>query len=271
MRGISRHSLIRPLHAELPHGAPFNVLTLAQKGVSAKQAARYVESGWLIRLGHGVYAYPADRLEATGCILLLQNKVAGLHVAGKSALSLQGVRHNLENRESWILWGDQRFALPAWFSSRFPARYTHSRLFDWKHGTLNQETIMTPIGSTDQLKVSVPERAILELLSEVGIHQGLEEARNLFDGLRNLRTPILGQLLSCCTSVKTVRLFLSWARETEVVNTEQLLNEHKVNTGSKSRWIGRMKDGTLLTLKNHEYELYRHSAPPAESSSGYLC
>jgi len=252
MRGISRHSLIRPLHAELPHGAPFDVQILAHIGVSAKQAARYVESGWLVRLGQGVYAYPADKLEAQGCILLLQKKANGLHVGGKSALALHGVRHNLEARESWILWGDQRFTLPIWFTSRFPARYIHSRLFDWKHGALNDATITTPVGSTDHLKVSVPERAILELLSEVGIHQDLEEARNLFDGLRNLRVGVLGRLLSCCTSVKTVRLFLSWARETEVVDTEQLLREHSVNTGSKSRWISRLKDGTLLTLKNHE-------------------
>jgi hypothetical protein len=102
----------------------------------------------------------------------------------------------------------------------------------------------------ENLKVSVPERAVLELLSQVGIHQDLEEARNLFDGLRNLRTELLGRLLACCTSVKVVRLFLTWARETSVVDVDQLLKEHKIKAGSKSRWITRLKDGTLLTLKN---------------------
>jgi len=251
MRGTSRHSLIRPLHRDLPHGAPFDVATLAAMGVSAKQAARYVESGWLIRLGQGVYAFPSDKLDASGCILLLQKKVTGLHVAGKSALALQGVRHNVGVRATWVLWGDQRFTLPEWFTTRFPARYVHSKLFDWKRTSLNQETITTPVGSIEHLKVSVPERAVLELLSEGGIHQDLEEARNLFDGLRNLRTDVLGQLLSCCTSVKTVRLFLSWARETELLDVDQLLQKYKVKAGSKSRWISRLKDGTLLTLKPH--------------------
>jgi hypothetical protein len=102
----------------------------------------------------------------------------------------------------------------------------------------------------EHLKVSVPERAVLELLSEIGTHQDLEEARNLFDGLRNLRSDILGRLLACCASVKTVRLFLSWARETGIVDVDQLLKTHKISTGSKSRWISRMKDGTLLTLKH---------------------
>jgi hypothetical protein len=251
MRGTSRHSLIRPLHTELPHGAPFDVATLATKGVSAKQAARYVESGWLIRLGQGVYAFPSDKLDVLGCILLLQKKVTGLHVAGKSAMALHGVRHNVRVRETWVLWGDQRFTLPEWFTARIPARYIHSKLFDWRHLSLNQDTITTPVGNLEHLKVSVPERAVLEMLSEVGIHQDLEEARNLFDGLRNLRTDVLGELLSCCTSVKTVRLFLFWARETGLLDVDQLLKNYKVKAGSKSRWMSRLKDGTLLTLKPH--------------------
>ena len=250
MRGISRHSLIRPLHASLPHGAPFDVHVLKDQKISPKQAARYVESGWLVRLGQGVYAFPSDKLDAPGCILLLQKKSHGLHVGGKSALALHGVRHNLGARESWTLWGDRRFILPEWFTSRFHAQYTYFRLFSWKAASLNSDTISTPVGVLDNLKVSVPERAILELLFEAGTREDIEEARNLFEGLRNLRTEVLGHLLNSCTSVKTVRLFLSWARETGVVDVEQLLKAHKIPTGSKSRWISRMKDGTLLTLKH---------------------
>ena len=250
MKRADRHSLIKNLHATIMHGAPFDVEALAVQGVSAKQAAHYVKSGWLVRLGHGVYAYPYDTLDAPSCILLLQKKSPGLHVGGKSALDLHGVRHNLALRKNWILWGERRFILPEWFTSRFNARFVHTPLFAWKPHSLNAETISTPEGTLQNLRVSVPERAILELLSEVGTHQDLEEARNLFDGLRNLRIEILGRLLASCTSVKTIRLFLTWARETGVVDVDQLLRSHKIKSGSKSRWITRMKDGTLLTLKN---------------------
>ena len=85
-------------------------------------AAYYAQSGWLIRLGQGIYAFPTDELDAHGAIKLLQGRVAGMHVAGKSALALQAVRHNLAARERLVLWGDVRFALPTWFTSRFPAR-----------------------------------------------------------------------------------------------------------------------------------------------------
>src|SRR3546814_44129 len=109
-------------------------------GVSPKLAARYAESGWLVRLGHGVYAYPNDNFDASGALRLLQERVAGLHIGGKSALALQGVRHNLAYREALVLWGEARFALPAWFTTRFPARYVNARLFDWPDDDLASKT-----------------------------------------------------------------------------------------------------------------------------------
>lgn len=249
--GSLTQSLIKRVQTELPRSAPFDLAALQRLGVSAKLAAYYAESGWLTRLGQGVYAFPSDDLNPHGAVKLLQSRVGGLHVAGKSALALQGVRHNLAPREELVLWGDGRFVLPNWFKSRFPARYVAARLFNWPNEGLPKQTLTTPPGVTEGLNVSVPERAVLEMLYEVGTHQGLEEARNLFDGLRNLRTGVLVQLLLCCTSVKVVRLFLTWARETRVVDVDALLQQHALPVGSDKRWMSRLRDGTLLTLKPH--------------------
>lgn len=246
-----RHALIKKLQTSLPRGMPFDLATLERIGVSAQLAAHYAESGWLDRLGQGVYAFSGDTLNAHGGIKLLQTRVTGLHVAGKSALSLQGVRHNLATREAVVLWGDVRFALPAWFTSRFPSRYVSARLFNRPDSTLADNSLTTPPGVADGLRVSVPERAVLELLYEVGTHQGLEEARNLFDGLRNLRKDVLGELLQSCTSIKTVRLFLTWARETSLVDVDALQQHYTLPVGSNKRWITRLKDGSLLSLKPH--------------------
>lgn len=119
---------------------------LARGGVSPPLAARYAESGWLVRLAQGVYAFPKDDFGVYGALMFLQQRVPGLHIGGKSALALQGVRHNLVGREPLVLWGDVRFALPDWFTSRFPARYVHARLFDWPDAMLPARTVVTPAG-----------------------------------------------------------------------------------------------------------------------------
>ncbi len=244
-----RHTLIKNLQTSLPRGMPFDLAALERIGVSAQLAAHYAESSWLDRLGQGIYAFAGDTLTAHGAVKLLQTRVTGLHVGGKSALALQGVRHNLARQETLVLWGDARFTLPEWFTSRFPSRYVAAQLFGTLEAGQLAKSLTTPPGVSDGLRVSVPERAVLELLYDVGTHQGLEEARNLFDGVRNLRKDVLGGLLQSCTSVKTIRLFLTWARETSLVDVEALRRDYVLPVGSEKRWISRMKDGQLLSLQ----------------------
>ncbi|WP_075257967.1 type IV toxin-antitoxin system AbiEi family antitoxin domain-containing protein [Herbaspirillum camelliae] len=247
----SRHQVIKRLQAELPRGAPFDLAILNQFGVSPQLAAHYVDAGWLVRLAQGVYAYPNDDFSVYGALLFLQKRGLGLHVGGKSALAWQGVRHNLGSGEALVLWGDSRFSMPAWFNERFPARYVHARLFDWPDDALAQKTLTTPPGMPEGLLVAAAERAVLELLYDAGVKQSLEEARNLFDGLRSPRKDVIGRLLACCTSVKTVRLFLTWARETKVVDVDALLAQYAVRTGSTKRWMSQLNDGTVLSLRPH--------------------
>lgn len=246
----SRHNLIKRVQSDLSRGAPFDLDTLGELGVSPKLAADYAKNGWLVRLAQGVYAFPNDDFSVYGALLFLQRHVTGLHVGGKSALALHGIRHNL-GRDTLVLWGDTRYALPAWFTSRFPARYVYANLFNWPATDLPVKTLGTPPGLPDHLCVAVAERAVLEMLYDTGTRQSLEEARNLFDGLRSPRKELLGQLLACCTSVKTVRLFLTWARETQVVDVDDLLARYSIHTGSNKRWMSRLPDGSLLSLNPH--------------------
>jgi hypothetical protein len=225
-----------------------DLATLDAHGVSAFLAAKYARSGWLERLAQGVYAFAGDTLNRDQCLLFLQSHISSLHVAGKTALAWQGVRHNLSLREHLMLWGDDKRAkLPPWFVAKFPASYRSTTLFTPK---ASESGIGTPPGILEGVRVSVPERAVLEMLYEVGKSQDMEEARNLFEGLRGLRFEVQGELLSQCTSVKTVRLFLLWAKETEILNVSALREKYSLPVGSSSRWMGRMADGTLLSLPN---------------------
>ena len=95
--------------------------------------------------------------------------------------------------------------------------------------------------------VSSPERALLEVLSEVGVRQPLQEARELAESSYNLRADVLRELLQHCTSVKTVRLCLQLGRELSLPWTAKL-DPAQLPTGSDRRWVSRSDDG-LLVLK----------------------
>jgi hypothetical protein len=94
--------------------------------------------------------------------------------------------------------------------------------------------------------VSVPERALLEMLGEVGLGQGLEEARNIMEAVRSLRTEVLAMLLKNCLRVKVQRLCIQWSEELGL--DWAAAARSSVKTG-KGRWSTRLKDGTTLTLK----------------------
>ena len=95
--------------------------------------------------------------------------------------------------------------------------------------------------------VSAPERALLELLDEVGVRQPLQEAREIAEGTYSLRAEVLMDLLKRCTSVKTVRLCLRFGRELSLPWVGKL-DETVLPKGSARAWISKSRDG-LLVLK----------------------
>lgn len=52
--------------------------------------------------------------------------------------------------------------------------------FDPIEPDLPRKTLSTPPGLLDGLRVSTPERAVLEMLHDVGTHEPLDEARGVF-------------------------------------------------------------------------------------------
>ena len=97
--------------ASLPRGAPVDARVLRELGASSSLASHYVRSGWLARLGRGVFMFPGDQLEAAAAVKFLGRHLPGLHVGGKTALAWRGVRHNVGPRERLVLWGNAPGAL----------------------------------------------------------------------------------------------------------------------------------------------------------------
>jgi hypothetical protein len=88
---------------------------------------------------------------------------------------------------------------------------------------------------------------MLELLSEIGVRQPLQEAKEILESAYSLRADVLRELLKRCTSVKTVRLCLQLGRESSLP-WAQKLNPTELPTGSARPWVARSADG-LLVLK----------------------
>jgi hypothetical protein len=242
----ARYKLIKSLNASFQRGTPFDYSQLMQLGVSSALAHHYLKSGWLVRLGRGLFAFPNDTLNQDDCLKFLSRRVGGLHVGGKTALAWRGVRHNVPAREVLCLWGDQKAGLPEWFQIRFPSRYTARNPFSSR---LRRDFGLQPLPESPAgVPVSVPERALLEMLSEVGIHMDLEEARNIMENARSLRPDILAALLKECRRVKVARLCVNWALE---LNLPWATAARKAAAGrlGHGRWTGRLSDGTILILR----------------------
>jgi hypothetical protein len=219
---------------------------LKARGLSAKQVVQLAQGGWLQRLGRGVYILPGDQLTRDASLAHLTSLIPGLHVAGKTALAWRGVRHNLAVREQLILWGDKPATLPAWFTAAFPADYQATHLFD--EGLSANAGMASLPGGRTEVPVSTPERALLELLSDVGKGQELEEARHLLESARSLRLPVLEELLSHLKRIKVARLAHVLAEELEL-SWADLARRHSERLGGGRRWVSTTKSGERLNLK----------------------
>ena len=233
------------LYTRLAPGTPVTSEDLAALGISADLAVHYVRAGWLTRLTRGVFCRPNDPLGLHPSLALLQRRFDGLHVGGKSALDWYGVRQYVAQQPVLQLYGWAAGRLPEWFTARFPAEYPRKRLFAEPPDALLHVDAFEKRDGAPQ--VSAPERALLELLSDVGVRQPLQEARELVESAYSLRADVLRELLQRCTSVKTVRLCLQLGREASLPWAAKL-DPGTLPTGSDRPWVSRSADG-LLVLK----------------------
>ena len=150
---------LNTLYSQVPAGTPLTSQDLAALGISADLAVHYVKAGWLTRLARGVFCRPNEPPALHPSLLLLQRRLTGLHVGGKSALDWYGVRHYLSQLPTLTLYGWTAGRLPEWFTARFPAEYHRNRLFDERPDTMLHVAAFEQRSGAPQ--VSAPERAML--------------------------------------------------------------------------------------------------------------
>ena len=189
---------------------------------------------------------PGDNLTRDGCLAFLSSNVPGLHVGGKTALAWRGVRQNLTFNERIGLWGEAPTRVPPWLTQRFSCSYQTTKIFD-EALPVEFGVASLPGGRPDVL-VSVSERALLELLSDVGKFQTLEETGNLAESARNLREPVMDELLAHVKRIKVARLARRLSEELELP-WAALARTHSDRLGGADRWVAVSKTGVRLELK----------------------
>ena len=193
-----------------PSGTVAVLPWLEKHGAYQQLVHEYEKTAWLYRVGQGAYAKAGDKVEWTGGVFAIQEQLKlPVHVGAKTALQMQGYAHFLPlgKGSTVALFGPPDVKLPAWFKQHrwgIKVRYTATNLFA---GQAEQGLTKKELGSYS-IKLSAPERAIMEVLYGIPQVDSYEEARLLMEGLTTLRPRLVQALLETCASVKVKRLFM---------------------------------------------------------------
>ncbi|WP_240538703.1 type IV toxin-antitoxin system AbiEi family antitoxin domain-containing protein [Halomonas sp. SH5A2] len=195
---------------------------LERHGVSRFLARKYVVNGWLERVNRGVFRRPVPNATTSGaidwktCLLSMQHMMGyDIHVGGTTALTQQGYDHYLRLGSSAPV-GVYGNTTPNWLSKlslNAPIVTRSTSLFvDTSVGlaknNINDENAL-PWDWT--LKMSAPERAVMEVMDELPDHESFHNLDRVFESLTTLRPRILSALLHSCKKIKVKRLFFVFA------------------------------------------------------------
>lgn len=203
------------MHAVRP-GMVLTTTWLNEHGYYRQLVRQYCLQDWLRRVGPAAYVLGSDKPSWVGAVAALQQQLHyPIHIGGLSALALHGVMQYvpLSNKGAVVsLFPTKRLTrqLPAWFGAVLDNEFHNKTLCRDATGVEDLDVE----GMT--LRVSDPERAILEVLSLVPKKITLEHADELMESLNHLRPSYTQQALESCMEIKTKRLFLYLAEKHEL-------------------------------------------------------
>ena len=223
--GHPRKPRLKSFLNDLPPGFIVDTAWLTGRGIDARSIHNYVQKGWIRRVVRGVYQRPlphrgeSEKLSWQVVLLSLQQLMGyDVHLGGRDALDQSGFAHFLMMGK----WQHIHFYgnAPSWLN-RLP---TVDRVI------LHRSTLFEgdSVGVIDRyspefngewaanvwqwpIRISSPERAILELIARLRRNSDFEYVSKYFESLTELRPELLMILLKICRSVKTKRLFFVYA------------------------------------------------------------
>lgn len=191
----------------------------------------------------GAFKLFNDQIDWFGGLYALQQQLSlPVHAGGKTALELKGYAHYGRMANSvCFLFGAERSRLPRWF-----------RNYNWDGQIIYKASGFLPMNVAKSfsefqhkefsIRISAPERAVLEMLYYVPEKQGFDEALKIMEILVSLRPQLMQEHLEKCQLVKVKRLFLYMAEKLALPWFQQL-KPNRIDLGRGKRVI--VTDGVL--------------------------
>lgn len=245
MMSGQEHDNIKRLLEAVPTGFLVDSAWLEAHDIGRRSAHAYVKRGWLERVTRGVFRRPApgaatsNTLDWKTCLLSMRHIMRyNVHVGGMTALTLQGHSHYLPlggNAPVWLYGED----IPTWLTRlplNAPLETRNAALFsDPALGLTRDDSDAKGTLPWDwQLRMSSPERAVLEVMDELPDHESFHNLDMVFENLPTLRPKTLYALLHSCRKIKVTRLFFVFA-DRHNHPWRKRLDPHEFNLGSGDR------------------------------------
>lgn len=194
-------------------------------------------------------------------VYFLQKRLnTDLVVCGLSSLELQKLTNYLPISDKRLIKLYGASNLPSWINQQARDIEFEKRNFSTLLGSFPDKDITEMYNSLtktiswkntkDGLKISIPERTILEVLNDVPNQISFEHAFELMQGMNTLSPRLLQKLLELCNNIKVRSLFFWFADQ---LNYPWLakLDCDKISMGSGNRMIvkgGKLDKKYLITV-----------------------
>ena len=229
-----RRDLLKKLLLSTPDHGVVCAAYLTKHGFTYDNIKNYIRSGYLDQLGRGAYCKHGNKPNVAAAVAALNRQLSlSVHVGGKTALAEYGFLHFVPFKElPTMLFAQPKVALPTWFLRFYANVFVLARTNFLPDGDGVEQRVF----GESPVPMSVPERAILELLYAVPEKQMLNEAYQILEMMTVVRPKLMQSLLQKCSSVKVKRLFFllaeraghSWFGD---------LDQSKIDFGSGCRVI----------------------------------
>ncbi len=249
---------LNQLERTLPEGLVVDASWMERHGYSTSLRSQYVSAGWLVQPVRSTYKRPIGKLDWQRTVVSLQKLMGhNLVVGGRTALDLQGFSHYLSASGPKFVHLYGKKPAPGWLvklplqeSFRFHKSHVLFKTLADEQG-LQGGTLRQLQGPAEwPLTVSTPERAVLELLNELPLHESFHQVDMLVEGLRTLSPKRLQTLLVDCRSIKVKRLFF-WFAERHQHTWLKQINRATINLGVGKRMLvkgGKLNSKYLITV-----------------------